>query len=74
MIETRLEILGKNYPMVTDIPISINYVQSDVREPDKRNASYTKTVQLYGTNDTNILFENIFEANVQTGYIGRAHV
>jgi len=35
-----------------------------LREPDKRNASFTKTITLYGNNKLNKLFENIFEANI----------
>ena len=68
MVTTRLEIDGTNYPIVTDIPVSVNFVQADIREPDKRNASFTKTIQLYGTNEINKLFENIFEVNTVTGY------
>lgn len=64
MITTRLEIGGKNYAIVNNIPISTNFVQADLREPDKRNASFTKTITLYGNNDLNKLFENIFEANI----------
>ncbi len=66
MISTRLEINGKEYPMVNELPLSLNYVQADIREPDKRNASFTKTIQLFGTNATNKLFENIFSYNVVT--------
>lgn len=64
MITTRLEIGGENYAIVNDIPISTNFVQADLREPDKRNASFTKTITLYGNNKLNKLFENIFEANI----------
>lgn len=70
---TRLEISGgngsedfKSYPIAVNIPISINYVLSDVREPDKRNASFSKTIQLFATNEINKLFENIFSINVKT--------
>lgn len=68
MVQTRLEIDGTDYAIVNDIPISVNFVQADIREPDKRNASFTKTIQLYGTNAINLLFENIFEVNTVTGY------
>lgn len=68
MVRTRLEIGGTDYAIVTDIPVSTNFVQADVREPEKRNASFSKTVQLYGTNAINLLFENIFEVNTVTGY------
>ena len=64
MITTRLEIGVENYAIVNNIPISTNFVQADLREPDKRNASFTKTITLYGNNKLNKLFENIFEANI----------
>jgi len=63
MITTRLEIGNANYPLANDIPISINFVLADIREPDKRNSSFSKTIQFYGTNEVNKLFENIFELN-----------
>jgi hypothetical protein len=53
-------------PLVSDIPISINYVQADVREPDKRNSSFSKSVEIYGSNEINILFENLFDVNIVT--------
>lgn len=61
---TRLEISGSNYPLAVNIPIYIDYVLADIREPDKRNSSFSKTIQLYGTNEVNILFENIFDVNI----------
>jgi hypothetical protein len=64
MINTRLQIGTENYAIVNNIPISTNFVQADLREPDKRNASFTKTITLYGNNKLNKLFENIFEANI----------
>jgi len=53
-------------PLVSDIPISINYVQADVREPDKRNSSFSKSVEIYGSNEINLLFENLFDVNIVT--------
>jgi hypothetical protein len=64
MINTRLQIGTENYAIVNNIPISTNFVQADLREPDKRNASFTKTITLYGNSKLNKLFENIFEVNI----------
>lgn len=66
MVNSRIEILGKDYPLVKEIPTSFTYQQADIREPDKRNASFSKTIQLFGSNKTNRLFENIFSYNVKT--------
>lgn len=66
MVRTRLEINGQSYAMVTDLPINVTYQQADIREPDKRNATFSKTITLYGTSELNKLFNNIFETNVKT--------
>ena len=71
MVSTRLEILNTSQAIAKDIPISINFVLADVREPDKRNASFSKTISLYATNEINKLFENIFEVNISTQYFNK---
>lgn len=49
---------------MAEIPISITLAIADIREPDKRNSSFSKTITIPGTKDANILFEHIF--NVTT--------
>jgi hypothetical protein len=44
-----------------EIPISLTIAIADVREPDKRNSTFSKTIQIPGSKDANILFEHIFE-------------
>ncbi len=72
MVRTKLILkdqtsgIAKEYPIVTDIPISLTYQQADVREPDKRNASQSKTIKLFATNEINKLFENLFDVNIAT--------
>lgn len=63
---TRLEINGIDVPIVEDIKISTTYSLADIREPDKRNTAFTKTISLLGTSAINTLFENIFEVNSVT--------
>jgi hypothetical protein len=77
-VVTDLLIAAKNgtekfqyYPIAKNIPININYNLADVREPDKRKASFSKTITLLGTNDVNKLFENIFSVNVSTQYFNK---
>lgn len=55
-----------NVAIVSDFPITTTFSEADIREPDKRNVSYAKTVQLYGYNELNVLFENLFQANIAT--------
>jgi len=69
MVTTRLQIGNNlNVAQVASIPIIKTFLESDIRQPDKRNTSFAKAVQLYGSSDVNILFENIFEVNIATQY------
>jgi hypothetical protein len=77
-VVTDLLIAAKNgseklqyFPIAKNIPININYNLADVREPDKRKASFSKTINLLGTNAVNKLFENIFSVNVATQYFNK---
>lgn len=77
-VVTRLELRGSNgvdpfdkYPIAVNIPISLNYNLADVRNPDQRKASFSKTINLNGTNEINKLFENIFSVNVATQYFNK---
>ena len=77
-VVTRIEIRAKNgtdpfdkYPIAVNIPISLNYNLADVRNPDQRKASFSKTINLNGTNEINKLFENIFSVNVATQYFNK---
>ena len=45
---------------------TLNYSIADIREPDKRNASYSKTLTLPGTKTNNKFFENLFEVDIAT--------
>ena len=78
MVVTDLLIKAKNgtdsfkyYPIAKNIPINLNFALADVREPDKRKASFSKTIELFGTNEINKLFENIFSFNVATQYFNK---
>ena len=71
MIRTRLEITDLSVPFAEQIPVSINYNIADIREPDKFKSSFSKTINLIGTNEINLIFENIFEVNVATQYFNK---
>ena len=45
---------------------TLNFSIADIREPDKRNASYSKTLTLPGTKTNNKFFENLFEVDIAT--------
>ena len=71
MVRTRLEITDLSVPFAEQIPVSINYNIADIREPDKFKSSFSKTINLIGTNAINLIFENIFEVNVATQYFNK---
>lgn len=59
---TTLELISSGVVDLYDnIPISLNYSISDIREPQKRSAPYSKTITLPGTKNNNNLFKYIFE-------------
>jgi hypothetical protein len=62
---SRLCIDGVDVGFKSELPISTNFAVADVREPDKRNASYSKTIAIPGVKEVNILFEFAFEVNAQ---------
>lgn len=55
-----------NVAIVSELPLVTTFSEADIREPDKRNTSFAKAVQLYGYNELNVLFENIFQLNIST--------
>lgn len=77
MVETRLilvneqdtnspsaSILLDNAPTFENISVPITYQISDIREPGTGSGSYSKSIQIPGTQDINIFFENIFDVNI----------
>jgi hypothetical protein len=51
-----------------DIPFTLTFNIADIRNPDKRNGSYSKTVRLPGTDTNNALLGNIFEIDIDGSY------
>jgi len=51
-----------------DFPYSLNYTIADIRNPESRNSSYSKTIKLPGTDANNIIFDNIFEVNLEGSF------
>lgn len=68
-MSTRLQ-LGSlpNVAQVSNVPIVTTLNEADIREPDKKQASFAKAIQLYGYGELNDFFENIFEVNIATSY------
>jgi len=66
-MDARLVIYNPNgsaptdIPITAEIPVAITLAIADIREPDKRNSSFSKTLTLPGTKILNKLFEHIFD-------------
>lgn len=67
MSYSRLVIGGDYIEAVTnsEIPVTIDISIADVRDPAKRNSAFSKTIELIGTHETNLLFEMIWQVNAR---------
>lgn len=50
---------------IQEIPISLNLLIADVRSPDKRNASFSKTITFSGTKEIDRFFSLIWKINLE---------
>lgn len=75
MIKSRLVVRGgggslaefeEDFPFENELPISVNYAVSDVREPDKIQSDHSKTITIPSSPEVNRLFEYIYEINIET--------
>jgi hypothetical protein len=54
--------------LIENVSLPITYSIADIRNPDKREGTFTKTISLPGTKTNNTLFSNIFNiSKVTTG-------
>lgn len=68
MGRTRIELLSSgDIDMYDDVSTPLNYAISDIRTPEKRDASYSKTIKVPGTKGNNIRFGHIFDVNIGDG-------
>jgi hypothetical protein len=54
--------------MFDDIPLSFNYAIADIRDPDKRDTTYSKTITIPGTKNNNKLFDHFFNVGKSGGF------
>jgi hypothetical protein len=58
---TRIELVSSGVvDMYDDVALSLNFSIADIQEPDKRTASYSKTILLPGTKNNNDRFKHIY--------------
>lgn len=49
---------------IQEIPMSLNFAIADLRSPDKRNSTFSKTIEFPATNEINRLFRSIWQMNI----------
>lgn len=54
--------------LLEDIPMSLNYSISDIRNPENRDGNYSKTIRIPGTKENNELFTDIFEIDIDGSF------
>ncbi len=63
MILTKIYINNEQIDLKDDVSIPLNFNIADIREPEKRGTTWSKTVVLPGTSFNNALFSNIWNVN-----------
>jgi hypothetical protein len=63
MILTKIYINNEQIDLKEDVSIPLNFNIADIREPEKRSTTWSKTVILPGTTFNNDLFSNIWNVN-----------
>jgi len=53
--------------MYDDVSTPLNFNIADIRNPEKRNSNYSKTIKIPGTANNNLLLGNIFDINITNG-------
>lgn len=61
---TEIFINNTQIDLSEDLSIPLNYAIADIREPQKRNTNFSKTVVLPGTASNNVLFSHIWDIGV----------
>lgn len=62
-MKTRLYIGGVNVDLFDDVPITVNYSVTDIKDPASRTVSYTKTIELPNTPNNAQIFKQLFVIN-----------
>jgi hypothetical protein len=67
MIKKELFIEGVSVPISMD---GIDYVKeiADISQPDTRQSSYSKSIEIHGTKEVNILFGHYYDVNVDSTF------
>lgn len=63
---TEIVINNTSVDVYKNIPISLNFSVADIRNPEKRNTSFSKTITIPGSKKNNLLFGHIFEVSKES--------
>ena len=61
-------IEGYRLDVKEGLDFSFNYSIADVRDPNKRSTSYSKTIKCTSTKANDLLFGNIWDVNISNQY------
>tara|TARA_R110002110_G_scaffold153552_1_gene347025 strand:- start:20411 stop:23188 length:2778 start_codon:yes stop_codon:yes gene_type:complete len=61
-------IEGKKLDVFQGFKFSFNYSIADIRHPEKRSTTYSKTIQCPGTQTNDEIFGQIYDFNIANGY------
>ena len=59
-----IEANGKPLDTFDDFNISLNYQIEDIMDITKRKTNFSKTIELPGTKNNNLFFQQIFDVNI----------
>jgi len=68
-MQTKINLLSSGtIDMYDDIAVSCTYSIADIKDPDKRNTSFSKTITIPGTKNNNKLFGQLFEIGIDGSF------
>lgn len=68
-MRTRIQLItGENLELSEDIAFSLNFSIADIREPDKRDSNYSKTISIPASKVANKFFKSAFEIDGYDNY------
>ena len=69
-MNSQLFINNQIADLFQDVAISLNYAIADIREPDKRDSAFSKTITLPGSVNNNKIFTSYFDLKYSTNSTG----
>jgi len=68
-MRTKIDLLSSGIIDLTDdVPYSLNFVIADIRTPDKRDSSYSKTIKIAGSKNNDVIFQHIWNVDMDCNF------